>query len=90
MCCVDGNAKDYVLKLRKNLYGSKQGGEGLFNHLLKGLKCRGFKQSKANEGVFYKGSTILMVNVHDGIFMGSNQKEIDEIIKSLQKDYNQT
>ena len=52
MCHVGGNKRDHVLKLKKNIYGSKQAGKVWFKYLLKGLKRRGFKQSKAGECVF--------------------------------------
>ena len=90
MCNVGGNKRDHVLKLKKNLYGSKQAGKVWFRHLLKGLKQRGFKQSRADECVFYKGSTIFVVYVDDGILIGPDANEIDAIIKSLQEDYDLT
>ena len=90
MCNVGGGKRDHVLKLKKNLYGSKQAGKVWFRHLLKGLKQRGFKQSRADECVFYKGSTIFVVYVDDGILIGPDASEIDDIIKSLQEDYNLT
>ena len=90
MCHVKGDKKEHVLKLKKNLYGSKQAGKVWFQHLLKGLRARGFKQSKADECVFYKGSTIFVVYVDDGILIGPDAHEIDGIIKSLKKDYNLT
>jgi hypothetical protein len=41
-----GNRKMHVLKLLKNLYGQKQAGRVWNQHLVKGLKSIGFKQSK--------------------------------------------
>ena len=81
---------DYVLKLNKNLYGSKQASKLWFDHLKRGLRRRGFKQSKADECVFYKGDTIFVVYVDDGILIGPNEKEIESIIDSLKRDYDLT
>ena len=61
-----------------------------FEHLRRGLRKRGFKQSKCDECVFYKGETIFVVYVDDGIMIGPNPKEIDEIVKSLKEDYDLT
>ena len=90
LCNVEGNRKDHVLKLKKNLYGSKQAGKVWFQYLLRGLKRCGFKQSRANECVFYKESTIFVVYVDDRILIGPDANEIDQIIKSLQEDFNLT
>ena len=56
----------------------------------RGLRRRGFKQSKADECVFYKGSTIFVVYVDDGILIGPNKNEIDDIIISLKENYDLT
>ena len=89
-CNVDGSRKDYVLSLQKNLYGAKQASRVWFNYLSAGLKKRGFKQSKVDQAVFYKGQTIFIVYVDDGILIGPDNGEINNIIKSLKKDYNLT
>ena len=57
---------------------------------MRGLKQRGFKQSKADECVFYKGKTIFVVYVDDGILIGPDVSEIDQIIESLKVDFNMT
>ena len=68
-CSVNGSKRDYVLRLNKNLYGSKQASKLWFDFLKKGLRKRGFKQSKADECVFYKGDVIFVVYVDDGILI---------------------
>jgi hypothetical protein len=82
-CNVSGNRDDYVLKLKKNLYGQKQEGKNWYNHMRKGLRRLGFKQSKVDECVFYKGNTIFFAYVDDGCFVGPDAKEIDGIIAFL-------
>ena len=76
--------------MNKNLYGSKQASRLWFEHLRRGLRRRGFKQLKADECVFYKGKTIFVVYVDDGILIGPDKEEIDNIIMSLKEDYDLT
>ena len=90
MCKVGTNLKQKVLKLNKNLYGSKQAGKVWFNFLKKGLGQRGFKQSKADECVFYKGTVNFMVYMDDAILMGPDVDKIQKVIESLKEDYNLT
>jgi hypothetical protein len=78
-----GNIKTHVLRLIKNLYGHKQAG-GVWNqHLAKGLKNAGFVTSRVDDCVFYKGNTIFIVYVDDGILFGSDLKEIEQAMKNL-------
>jgi hypothetical protein len=78
-----GNNKTHVLRLIKNLYGQKQAGIVWNQHLAKGLKKAGFVASKVDECVFYKGKTIFIVYVDDGIFFGPDLKEIEQAMKNL-------
>ena len=52
--------KEYVLKLHRNIYGQKQAGR-VWNQFLvtKLVKELGFKQSKVDECVFYRGETLM-------------------------------
>jgi hypothetical protein len=78
-----GNSKTLVLRLIKNLYGQKQAGRVWNQHLAKGLQKAGFVASKVDECVFYKGKTIFIVYVDDGIFFGPDLKEIEQAMKNL-------
>lgn len=89
-CHVDHDSQQNVLKLNKNLYGSKQAGKVWFDHLKAGLTQRGFTRSKADDCVFYKGSTIFVVYVDDAILLGPDSAEIDSIVTSLQTDFTLT
>ena len=90
MANVDGNKRDYVLKLNKNLYGMKQAGRVWYEHLKKGLIERGFKQSEVDECVFYKGDLIFVVYVDDIIILCPDQRKIDRVVKSLKKGFDLT
>lgn len=89
-CNVDGSRKDHVLSLKKNLYGAKQASKVWFNFLCSGLKKIGFKQSKADQAVFYYKETIFIVYVDDGILIGPNKDKINKIIQELQEKYKLT
>jgi hypothetical protein len=74
----------YCLKLIKNLYGTKQAGRVWNQHLVDGLVGKlNFRQSKVDECVFYRGTTILLIYVDDGILCGPSAKEIRIILAEL-------
>ena len=83
---IEGNNKDYVLKVHRNVYGQCQASrvwyKYLSNKLIKELK---FTQSKIDECIFYRGRMIYMLYTDDSILAGPCNKEIDEIIKDLRK-----
>jgi hypothetical protein len=51
---------------------------------------RGYRQSSVDHCVYYKGNTVFLLYVDDGIFIGPDAKEIDILIASLKKDPNYT
>jgi hypothetical protein len=79
------NAKDYVLRIHRNIYGQKQAGrvwnKYLTNKLIKDL---GFKQSQVDECVFYRGKTLYVLYTDDSLLAGPDKNEIDQIIEELQ------
>ena len=79
-----GNSKDHVLKLLRNIYGQKQAGRVWNHHLTAKLLEVGFTQSLIDDCVFYRGTTIFIVYVDDGIFIGDTDNQILEIIAQLQ------
>jgi Reverse transcriptase (RNA-dependent DNA polymerase) len=85
---VKGNRKNYVLKLKKNLYGQKQAGRIWNLYLHQGLTDKmGFTQSTVDPCVYYRGSTVLMIYVDDGILASPNAEELDAIIDELGKHF---
>jgi Reverse transcriptase (RNA-dependent DNA polymerase)/GAG-pre-integrase domain len=84
---VDGVRADYCLRLQKNLYGQKQAGRVWNQYLHDGLIARGFVQSSVDMCVYYRKSVVLMVYVDDGIFIGRNQRDIDEAYGLLIKPF---
>jgi hypothetical protein len=82
----DGNTKDYVLKLHRNVYGSKVAGRVWNNYLVdKLINQLGFVQSKVDECVFYRGSTMYVLYTDDSILAGPNKEEIETIITEIQR-----
>jgi hypothetical protein len=76
---------EYLLKLRKNLYGLKQGSHNWFKHLKKGLMTRGLKPSEIDPCLYLKKGLAVLTYVDDCILVSTSQKSIDDLIESLEK-----
>ena len=74
---------DYILKVHKNLYGQKNAGRVWNQYLIKRLFKIGFKQSKIDECVFYKGKVLYVLYTDDSILAGPDAKEIESIIEQM-------
>jgi hypothetical protein len=85
-----GGRTDHCLKILTNIYRQKQAGRTWSQHLKRGLLAIGFIQSEADECVFYKGVTIFMVYVDDGIFISPEARLIDECIELMRASFNLT
>jgi len=81
----EGDAKQKVLRLKKNLYGQKQAGRVWYNHLKQGLTKIGFVQSSCDECLFYRKNVYFLVYVDDGIFCGPDPKAVKQAIQDLTK-----
>ena len=79
-----GNSKGHVLKLLQNIYGQQQAGRVWNHHLTAKLLEIRFTQSLIDNCVFYRGDTIFIVYVDDGIYIGDNDNQIVAIISQLQ------
>jgi hypothetical protein len=79
------NTKYYVLKIHRNTYGQKQAGlvwnKYLVNTMVKEL---GFKQSKVNECVFYRGKTLYVLYTNNSLAGPPDKKEIEKVIDDLE------
>ena len=74
---------EYIIELKKSLYGLKQSGLNWFQKLKKGLEDRGFKSSQIDPCVFISKTTICLVYVDDCIIISKQNKTIDNLIASL-------
>jgi len=81
----EGNTKDYVLKLHRNVYGQKQASR-VWNKYLSNILINkvGFKQSKVDECVFYRGNVMYVLYTDDSILAGPDLSEIDKAIQDIQ------
>ena len=79
----EGSRKKNCLLLEKNIYGQRQAGRVWNQYLDEGLVARGFRQSKIDMCLYYRGKVALLFYVDDGIFIGPTQQDIDEAYKSL-------
>ncbi len=78
------NQKQYVLQIHQNIYGQKQAGRVWNQYLVdKLMKKVGFKQSKIDECVFYKGKVIYVLYTKDSILASPDQAEIDKVIQQI-------
>ena len=76
----------YVLQIHRNIYGKKDSGRIWNQYLTKKLiEEVGFTQSKFDECVFYKGTTIYLLYIDDSILAGPNVEEIQQIISDIRK-----
>ncbi len=84
MQVAEGDSRDYVLKLLKNIYGQKQAGRVWKEFLVAKLSSLGYQASMINDCVFYKDDIIFMVYVDDGIFLGPNDEQLRLAICDIQ------
>jgi hypothetical protein len=78
------NSKELVLKLEKNIYGHKQAGFMWNSFLVVKLTSIGFTTSLIDDCIFFRGDVIFMVYMDNGIFLGSNDLQLQEVIKEIQ------
>jgi hypothetical protein len=79
-----GNSKEHVLKLEKIIYDQKQAGCVWNLFLVNKLTSIGFTTSLIDDCIFFRGDIIFMVYVDDGIFLGSNDSQLQKVIKEIQ------
>ena len=73
----DGNAKDYVLKLHRNIYDQNKSGRVWYTYLTNILVNKlGFKQSKVDKCVLYRGNVVYVLYTYDSILARPNPKDI--------------
>lgn len=81
----DGAHHMYILKLERTLYGLKQTSANWYDMLKKALISRGFKESAADQCMFYRKDMIILVYVDDCILIGKNRSILDDFITSLKE-----
>lgn len=81
------NSDQYVIRLKKNLYGLKQAAYNWNVMLTEGLKANGFKQSKHDSCLFFKKDIVCCIYVDDTLFFSRDTNIIDKTINEM-KDLN--
>jgi Reverse transcriptase (RNA-dependent DNA polymerase) len=76
--------KDYVLHIRKNIYGEKQGSRVWHQHLNKKLEAAGLKQSQIDDCVYTYKISIYILYTDDSILIGPDEQELVEITDRIQ------
>ena len=87
---VDGDRKRHVLKLRRNLYGSKQAGRVWNIYLDKYLKENGWTPSIIDPCVYYKGTCIMLLFTDDTLLIGPDEAEIEHHLEELGDQFDLT
>ena len=77
----EGAGRTHILQLLKNQYIQNYTGCVWNHHLNDALRAIGFKQSGVKECVWYRDKTIFLYYVNDGIFMGTDPREVEKLIK---------
>ena len=75
--------RSHFLKLLCNMYGNKATGRIWNKYLDNGLQEAGFKPSKVDPCLYYKGGVVLLVYVDDCIQMSTTDVAIDKAISAL-------
>ena len=78
-----GHSKDYFLKLTKNIYGQKQAGRVCNQYLLDKLISIGFHRSLVDEFLFWRGTTIFLVYVDNGLVLDMKESRLTNFSKEL-------
>lgn len=84
----------WVWKLKKTLYGLRQGAKNWYDALHKALSELGFKHTDADQGVFLKvirkDFVILAVHVDDCMVTGTSVFHVDKFKVDMNKRYRLT
>ena len=81
------NHKEHCLKIEQNLYGGVDAGRTWFLHLTAGLTKLGFVQSRIDDCVFYRGSTIFIVYTDDGLIFSPKEEDVAQTIADLKRHF---
>lgn len=79
----DGSSCRCLLKLKKNLYGLKQGSHNWFKHLESGLTTRGLVSSEVDPCLYLKEGLAVLTYVDDCILVSTSEKAINDLVEDL-------
>jgi Reverse transcriptase (RNA-dependent DNA polymerase) len=78
-----GQPKNLCLHVPQNIYGGNDAGRTWSIHLDLGLKELGFKRSFVDECLYYRGRTLFLVYVDDGILIDPDPAAVEQAMKDL-------
>ena len=80
-----GAKGQYVLKLKRNLYGLADASLNWFNKLTSGLESEGFVRSEIDQCVFIREDCIILVYVDDMIAIAKKKEVLDKLVDNLKR-----
>jgi Reverse transcriptase (RNA-dependent DNA polymerase) len=80
---VNTGGKDCVLHLVNNLYGQKQAGRVWNIYLSKGLEKLGFRQSKNDPCIFWRGNSMIVIYTDATIVSVPDPTELDRVVQDI-------
>jgi hypothetical protein len=81
-----GDGHEYVLKLKKSLYGLRQAPRNFFQYLSDHLVKHGLRQSDCDPCLFIGKDIVVIVYVDDLLLYARDDSTIDNLIAKLKKD----
>ena len=78
---LKGGNDEYIMKLKKSLYGLKQSARSWYNTMASWLENKGFQISEADPCLFTNNGTILFVWVDEIIVIGPKKEELLNMLK---------
>ena len=84
---VAATNRDYVLKLKKNLYGSRNAARNWWLRLRGGLLRRRFIQSEIDPCLFMRDDCLLVCYSDDVCLLGRNQHVLQQVIADLREEF---
>jgi hypothetical protein len=79
--------EDYVLRLRKSLYGLKQSGREWYIEACKGLGKLGFQPIFSEPSIFTTADRRILIGLYvdDMLILSKDPSDIDQVVKGIQK-----
>ena len=78
-----GERRQYVLKLKKNLYGLSDASYNWFSNLAEGLEAEGSVRSVVDQCVFLRDDSMILVYVDDMIALSKDEKILNKLVANL-------